>query len=187
VSAGAPYQPFQITSQATDEQFPEWSHDGTMIAFCADCDADNSEIYHVSPAGGSWTQVTTDGMTNRSPTWSPNDDYIAYSSRRGSEHSVYKIQLSGGLISRVSFENNEEMHPSWSPDGNFIAYMQNSSEIPSKWNVNYISVTGGISTPVTDTNDGINQSFPWWSPDGKRIAYTDWSSPEANIYSVKVR
>ena len=126
-------------------------------------------------------------MTNRSPTWSPNDDYIAYSSDRGVDESIYRIQLSGGSISRVSFENNEETHPSWSPDGNFIAYMQNSSEIPSKWNVNYISVTGGISTPVTDTNDGISQSFPWWSPDGKRIAYTNWLSPEANIYSVKVR
>ena len=66
VSAGAPYHPVRITSDATDEQNPEWSHDGTMIAFCSDCPTPTSDIYYVSPAGGAWTQVTDDGMKNRS-------------------------------------------------------------------------------------------------------------------------
>ena len=188
VSAGAPYQPYRITSLATDEQFPEWSHDGTMIAFCDDCDAANSDIYYVSPAGGSRTQVTTDGLANRSPTWSPNDDNIAFNSFRDGNVSIYSIQLSSGLISRVSFERDEETNPSWSPDGNFIAYMQNSSEgPPSRWNVSYVSITSGVSHTVTDTNDGLHQNFPWWSPDGKRIAYTHWSSTEVNIYSVRIQ
>ena len=197
ISGSPPYTPFQIAvDQSHIEWFPEWSHDGSKIAFSSDWDAGAAEVYYVSPSGGAWTRVTNDAYLNEYPTWSPDDLYIAYASVRASQNqSVFKIRLSDGAITQVSFEGNQEEHPSWAPvriganSFEYVAYVQNTSELsPQRWNVSFVPSNGaGGAVLVTSATDGLFQTFPCWSPNGKRIAYTHWTAGGSTfIYSQRV-
>lgn len=65
---------------------PQFSPDGRRIAFVAR-DADRHDIWAMDPSGGNQIRLTDDG-TSRSPAWSPNGEYIAFLSVRGSQFEV---------------------------------------------------------------------------------------------------
>ncbi len=79
----------QVTSDDYDDDDPAWSPDGRSLAFASnrskpDPDATyNWDIWVVAAdntdKGANLTQVTTDPGEDRSPTWSPDGKWIAYS------------------------------------------------------------------------------------------------------------
>jgi Tol biopolymer transport system component len=81
---------FQIASAASDTA-PEWSPDGTRLAFTSR-EEGNFEIYEVNANGTGRTRLTRGGGTNVAPTWSPDGQWIAYLSDRGGGWAVWLIR-----------------------------------------------------------------------------------------------
>jgi Tol biopolymer transport system component len=183
--------PYRITTDdAHDEKFPEWSHDGTRIAFSSDANATFEEIFYVTLADSVVTQLTFDGFSNSAPTWSPDDLWIAFYTFRNSRHSIYKFPVSNpSAVEKVTTSTATERYPSWSPDGKYIAFYDDlSAPARNRYDVAIVDVLTKVRTLVSNANDDVHDQFPCWSPDSRRVAYAHLPlTAGGDIYSKKVQ
>ena len=153
----------QITSGDYDDQEIAWSPDGKQLAFSSnrstpDPDATyNTDIWMVSAdntdKGAHVTQVTKSPGEDRSPAWSPDGKWIAYSARLdpsefeyGTKHLAI-ISVAGGeaKILAKSFDRMSTQ-PHFSPDGQFIYFIADDD---GTQNLCRIPVAGGeITRPI---------------------------------------
>src|SRR5262245_42349164 len=67
-----------ITNSWSEDAFPDWSPDGSLIAFSSGRNADGADIYLMDAQGGHLVQVTPGGTSDTMPSWSPDGKWIAF-------------------------------------------------------------------------------------------------------------
>ena len=116
----------QITSGAHDESQPAWSPDGALVAFASNRTAEpdgnsNTDIWIVdadnTDRGATMIQVTTNPGADRSPAWSPDGNWITYTTVTQPELIWYAT----GHLAMIPVEGGEARLPVRSLDRNAIA------------------------------------------------------------------
>lgn len=137
----------------------------TRIAFLSKEDG-NKEIYTVDFDGFGLQKLTRDRSVALSPAWSPDGNYIVYTSY--AEHNPDLVMIDGYGKGRRPILKLPGLNaaPSWSPDGSKIALAlskdQNSEIYVLEKNLRLTRLTRHFNI---DTS-------PSWSPDGKQIVFT---------------
>jgi dipeptidyl aminopeptidase/acylaminoacyl peptidase len=81
-----------------------------------------NQIYTMTKAGGTVTQLTTVGKNYR-PRWSPDGKHIAYIQEDASGHkNVFEMTATGGSKTKVTTSGTVTTTPVWSPDGKTLAF-----------------------------------------------------------------
>lgn len=123
----------QITSgQDWNDADPQWSPDGTSIAFTSnrtgkEYEEDrNSEVWVISREGGPLTRISDHNEADNSPRWSPDGKTIAFVGRvREEEHpKIWLAPSSGGVPSSLAAKNLD-LIPSdldWAEDGRALYF-----------------------------------------------------------------
>jgi Tol biopolymer transport system component len=153
---------------------PQWSPDGTRIAFGVGYSDDvGAHVAVLSVADGSLARIDNAS----SPTWSPTGKRLAFLSDQPPEYRAHRTTLSvsapDGSSRRVVLrrEGGFRYPPVWSPVGESIALPVYSSGFP----LFTLGVDSGLTRDIAP--DGY---FPSWSPDGKKLAFTNnmgvWAS-----------
>ena len=94
-----------------------------------------------------------------SPAWSPDGQWIAFSSNFAiPSFLIFIMKTDGTIIKQIG--NGDD--PAWSPDGLKIVYQGNDDL--------YLMNNNGTGV-IQLTNTPIMKGAPSWSPDGKRIVY----------------
>ncbi len=114
-------------------------------------------------------QITFDNSHNRQPVWSPDSQWIAFSSDRSGDWDIWKTSINGesaGLKQLTSY-GGFDLEPSWFPN-NRILYARGSGQ---GFEDVYVMNDDGTNI-VRLTNQTDFDEYADWSPDGTKIVYT---------------
>lgn len=177
-----------LTNNAINNRYglPEWSPDGTHIAFsfsseetavetCLDryqpeC---NSELYIIKTNGTDLTRLTFNAARDFYPRWSPGGEKIAFVSYRDEPNpeicnaflhasdncnsEIYIVNLDGSGLANLTNNVAPDNTPAWSPDGSQISFRSDRDGSPAIY--------------IMDTDNGQTTKLP---KSISEAAHLDW-------------
>jgi|GEM_PF-3296064 len=150
------------TNFVENDEYPDWSPDGSKIAFSTNRDG-NFEIYTIDTNGITTpARLTNNSVSDSEPAFSPDGSKIAFV-RNGA--GIFLMDANGANQTAVP-NTTDGASPSWSPDGTQIVFTCNNMGSA----ICKINADGTNRTPFV-FNDAIHTS-PAWSPDGNSIAFS---------------
>jgi Tol biopolymer transport system component len=160
---------------------PDWSHDGSMIAFTGvDSGATDLYLYHLKT--GALRRITRSPQFESDPHFSPGDSLIVYTVQdtcmrvgdppmsawgvKPSDLAVF--DLAAGRSRLLAETPWNEKQPCFAPTGNRLVFVSDRSGIDNL----YIAAIDSIAKarPITDYLGGC--SNPDWSADGASVVFT---------------
>ena len=162
-----------LTTLRGSESWPEFSPDGTQVAFTWDggVSGANEQVYITLVGGGGSRQLTSDPRFSYSaPSWSPDGRQIAVG-RCLSEHC--DIRLLSPLGGQDTKFNDSRLvgKPAWSPDGRLLAAALAPSSVAQGAGIFLLPVAGGDVRRLTGPAVAGFDHSPAFSPDGRSLAY----------------
>lgn len=114
----------QLTDTPESEWVPQWSPDGTRIAFASDRDGD-SEIYVMDADGSNLVQLTKNSGYDGRPRWSPDGKTLSFETDRGGENwGIWIMNADGSRPRAVTpAESGNNWMQFWSPDGKWLVFV----------------------------------------------------------------
>jgi Tol biopolymer transport system component len=118
---------------------PSVSTDGKWIAFAGQANTGQAYeqtknvIWLVSDTGVLHT-LETPPLQGRAPSWSPDQQRLAFESNRGSpnqSYAIFIINRDGSGLMRVTDYAMNANHPMWSPDGRQLVFSARHANAPS--------------------------------------------------------
>ena len=165
-------------SSTRNDSAPQFSPDGSKIAFTSDRSG-NAEIWVSDSDGSSSSQLTSfDGPAVTTPRWSPDGGRIAFDSDAAGEYDIWVIGANGGKPQRMTTDPANDGNPSWSHDGRWIYFDSARTGEQQVWK---IPANGGEAIQVT--RDG--GFAPLESPDGKFLFYLK-SLADSSLWRIPV-
>lgn len=166
--------------------FPKLSPDGNRVLMQGGATDNDLLLYDISR--NVLTRLTFGGK-NQFGTWSPNGEWIAYSSSGpGAPLNLFRRPADGiGSEERLTNSKNIQSESSWSPDGKLLAFMENDPS--TGFDIWLLPLEGDPSTgsgqsrkPRPFLRTPYQEHIPSFSPDGRWLAYVSDESGRAEVY-----
>ena len=179
-------------------------------------DAFVTQLWLVNVASGKSLQLTRGDKSSGNPLWSPNGDWLAFTSNRvGDKNQIFVIHPDGGEATQLTKAENGVGGYAWSRDGKQIAFT--STDVDQKFakdrkdhlgdfevvrreyshsHLFTVDVAEALKAPVAGTQRTKGKDFTVgsasWSPDGSKIAFSATINPDlinggtADIYLLNL-
>jgi len=143
---------------------------GDTIVFASRTAGGDAELVLVNRDGSQRQQLTTNGVEDVLPAWSPDHTRIAFARKASyGKASIWVMSASGARQHRLG----PGTHPSWSPSGSQLAFDR-----------------GGVIYTMSDHGQKVRRitrgTHPVWSPRGRTIAFERGSRFFVKLFVVNV-
>ena len=153
------------------------SPDGTKVTFMVLTD-NNWDLWVYDRTRQVSTRLTFEDGVDGPGIWSPDSQYIAFSSARQGAVNIYRKRADGsGDVERLTQSKETEYVSSWSGDGRYLVYsvQTNASDL-------WILPLSGDKKPKEFLATRFNESEAAFSPDGRWVAYQSNESGRVEVY-----
>ncbi len=168
---------------------PDWSPDGTQIAFRSYRDELMADNYVMDADGNNPVKITDSPYNDdRYPSWSPDGQRIAFTRMMPHSSDIYIVNPDGSDLTKVVDGNGEifNIMPTWSPDGSEIMFSVNldpTEVINEAYSINKAAVDGSAQQRISAGGMNTTGNLDWsWAND--HIAYFDMLVWGLAIYVV---
>jgi tricorn protease-like protein len=113
----------RITSGGAHDLSPDWSPDGTRIAFSSDREG-SFGIWLIAPNGLEAARLTSVPQRDNRPTWSPDGTKLAFErpAPGTGRMSIFTMNADGSEATHLTSAYYDAQYPTWSPTGKKIAF-----------------------------------------------------------------
>jgi dipeptidyl aminopeptidase/acylaminoacyl peptidase len=166
-----------------------------------------SQIWMANIATKQNTQLTFGDKSSGNPKWSPDGNWIAFTSnRKDNKNQLYLLSMNGGEAEPLTDGKGSVGNFDWSPDGRSIAFTMVDTKTDEeekndkgrndwRWVDENIKVARLYVLPVAKDGNGKREPRKLttenyhvedfdWSSDGSRIAFSHVKSPLANDWTT---
>lgn len=148
--------------------YPALSPNGHRVCFEA-----KGNLWIAPIQGGTATRLTVNASFDAMPKWSPDGNWIAFSSTRSGHLAIYIIPSKGGEAKRLTFNTSMNYIQDWSPDGLHLLFTSNRQG--SSTDLYELNVVTGREKRLFHGSDSVQNAV--WSPNGKWIAIAVGEQP----------
>jgi dipeptidyl aminopeptidase/acylaminoacyl peptidase len=193
---------------------PRVSPDGKRVVYTisdAVMTADRSEyvtqLWLATTDGKENYQLTFNEKSSSNPKWSPDGNWIAFTSnRKENKNNLYLLPLRGGEAEPLTDVKTGVSNFEWSPDGKSLAFTMNDSKSDDeekndkakndfRWMDENLKMArlyviavqkdaNGKREPRKLTTENYNVGNFDWSPDGSRIVFSHTKTSVANDWTT---
>jgi serine/threonine protein kinase/Tol biopolymer transport system component len=160
-------------------QFPSVSPDGKRVALTVGGGAPDVWVY--DQQRDAMTRVTFGGGANAFATWSPDGQYIVFSSYgRG----IFQARADGASQPQALLAGTQLAFLSFAPDGKRLAYMDLTGSRSQIWTAPLENQGNQLKAgkPEQFLQSSSSDQFPSFSPDGRWLAYHSTESGPNEVY-----
>src|SRR5690349_1169212 len=127
------------------------------------------DIWTANENGSGVQRLTDNKARDVFPRYSPDGNWIAFSSNRDGNNDVFVIPATGGKPRQLTYHTADDNVVGWSPDGKKVLFSSTRAKgaFPTVSTLFEVAVDGGVEMPVP-TDWGASASY---SPDGKKLAF----------------
>jgi serine/threonine protein kinase/Tol biopolymer transport system component len=162
--------PSRLTDNGANDWLPDWSPDGTRIAFTSNRREGNYDLWAMEANGVGQTSMVTTGAWDDYARWAPDGRRLALSSTAitgGVDNSEIFVRRADGSLAQRTSSTAEDQWPDWSPDGR-LAYSE-GIKWTSNWDIHVMNAEG--SQRRVWLGGATCDVQPSWSPDGQWITF----------------
>jgi tricorn protease len=152
----------------TGARQPALSPDGKRLAFVY-----RGDIWTCDAAGGRAIPITSHLEMDAYPVFSPDGNWLAFSSKRNGNWDVFVIPADGGSARQLTWHSGTDIPYGWRPDGKFLLFA--SKRDTPNYSLYALDVNTGRDRLLAEDYATINS--PNYTPDGKQVIYGRYGFP----------
>ncbi|MBD3291783.1 MAG: hypothetical protein GF393_02600, partial [Armatimonadia bacterium] len=167
----------RLTTNSDDGFGPEWSPDGTRIAYSLGTPTSYDIVVMDSDGSNQQNFTNTASDVETSPTWSPNGRWIGYISDESGDDELYRMDSDGGKQERLTSTGDSKSGVMWNPLADSLIF---GAAGTFGLEINTCTAEGDNITMVADT--GTDARSPVWHPNGSDFAYSALVGGDYDIF-----
>jgi Tol biopolymer transport system component len=156
--------------------FPDWSPDGSRLAFTLGLDDGSWQIATMAPDGSDVRILTSGPGIHEVPSWSPDGTWIAYGysptlpNDEAFHTTIWRMDADGGNQEPLGDQDAFDVEPEISPDGTEVLFARLTLDGGGQKGSLYVrSVDTGAERALAAAGTAVEH--PSWAADGASILY----------------
>jgi Tol biopolymer transport system component len=124
--------------------------------------------------------ITRGNASDRQPIFSPDGEWVMFSSNRSGNLELWKVSITTGAIRRLTDDPAQDWDPAFTPDGRGMVWSSSRTGHFEIWSGN---ADGTGARRLTD--DGVDAENPTMTPDGAWVVYNSSNPDKTGIWKIR--